>query len=347
MLAILIAVAVRHEDYAAIHRTMQQFGKAKSVSGVLACDSYGSKETWTFSIGLGGARELTTPYRIISAGAGRYLIFQPFDKGLYQQDLPPNTTMDIPELWPFNVMGSIGDTPQFLRTKSAPRKVQFGGKTAWEIGGLAVPDGQAQVFLDATTGELLGWNESYGGGGWNRQIAVKSLTWNKPVPALFTPPKGVHPVRLDDLMYLPIGQPMPDALLVDEHGGKTSLSRLLAGSNGAVISIGSAGCGPCEASKRFAARNLAAFSAKRVKFVALESWGCTQAQLAEITKSNPVPFHSYRAVQDDLRFRYRLAGAPTVYFLDGEHRVVRAQQGFEPAAFRTSLGSLGLIGLKN
>ena len=51
---------------------------------------------------------------------------------------------------------------------------------------------------------------------------------------------------------------MPDSALIDEHGSKTTLAKLLAGQSGAVISIGRAGCGPCEAAKRFAARNLSA-----------------------------------------------------------------------------------------
>lgn len=277
-------------------------------------------------------------------------MYQPFDNSYYSQELPKNTSYGIQELWLFNLIGGgPGTPPAYFHSQEKPKKVQFAGKTAWEIRGLESGNAnKARAFLDAATGELVGWDETSGSPESTKRFRMKSLHWNgKGLPA-FALPKNAHKVPLDDFMYLPKGYPFPDIALVDELGKTTTLTRLLSGNSGAVISIGSPGCGPCEASKRFASRNLGEFNSKKVKFVALESWGCSKTDLEKIVRDNPVPFRCYRpSGMDDLQNRLKLAGAPTIYFVDAQRRVIHAQQGFEPKSFAGSLRKLGLGRLKS
>jgi hypothetical protein len=323
-------------------RACETYGRATSVSGTLECDAYGSKETWSFSVAPRKFAALKTPYRTYVAEVGRYIVYQPFDKTYYSARLLPNTLMSINELWPFSLVGG-GESvpPPYFHSQAEPTRTRFAGKEAWAIGGLREQGANVEAYIDAKTGELLGWKERWEGSPQGRLFTIKSLHWNAAAkPATLVPPKGARLVPLDDMSYLPHGQPIPDVQLVDEAGGKTTLARALSGASGAVVSVGAPGCGPCEAAKRFAARNFTAFTKKNVRFVALEG-GCTQADLEKIAKAYRLPFRTYRpSGPDDLQHRLKLGGLPTIYFVDSNRRVTYAQQGFEPKSFAKALAQL-------
>lgn len=324
------------EDYASIRKAAEAYGKAKSVSGVLECEIFGNKEVWTFSKMANGEIVLRTPVQWRQSSAGLYTNYLPVDNSVYRERLPANTRMSIDELWPFTHIGmGVGAPPQYLRSQGQPRKAMFAGKAAWVTSGFPLPERtKGEAFLDVATGELLGWHESWGGSGWNKRFKVKSLSWNEDAKSVsFTVPKKARQLKGDELALLPPGQGVADFALIDETGGKISLAKLLTGRRGSVLSIGSVGCGPCEAAKKFAHRNAKAFKSGGIAFVALESWGCTQEQLQQIAKANPVLEHIYRPEVDDLRYRLKLGGAPTIYLLDAQRRVIHSQQGFEAKEF--------------
>ncbi|MFI5384555.1 MAG: TlpA family protein disulfide reductase [Fimbriimonadales bacterium] len=352
LVALVFAVCAQKPDYSVILKANEDYAKATSVSGTIECQAFGSKEIWAFSIAPKSFAVLQTPNRVYSSEMGHYIVYHPFNKTYTSQELPKNTLVQLPEIWLFADVGRGGNQPApFLRTQEAPKKIEMYGRSVWALGGLSLPNGgKAECYVDATTGALLGWKESWTGPGRTRRYRITSLHWNTLGPKGKTPfvlPGNAKKIPGDSPLFLPPGQRLPDVNLVDEKGRKTTLAQLLKGTRGAVVSIGSPGCGPCELSKRFASKNIAAFRAKNIPFVALESWGCTDSDLQKIVHDNPVAFPTYRpSGPDDLQDRLKLAGAPTIYLLDSQGRVIDAQQGFEAKAFVKILRVLGLTNLK-
>lgn len=346
MLAALVCVLLAPQ-FEVVIAAYERHSKATSVYGELKVESFGQEEKWTFWRRPQAFTYLATPCRITLTQPGSYVVYHRFNKSKLEQHLDGGSMMQIPELWPFWNVGRP-NSAGYGNPLEKPTKSTFDGKACWALAGIPIVNtGSATLYFEATDGALLGWRVDYTSPKHTDLVHVAKLEWNRPQQhAPWSPPPSKAILTLDDLMFLPPGKRVPDAPLVDEAGKKTTLYQQLKGSKGALVSIAFVGCGPCERVKDYAQRHFAALQSAGIKFIPLEA-NSEAKDLAALVKEHPMPFPTYlTGGEDDFYARFRVAGAPTLYFLDSKGRVLKGVQGYDPEVIAENLTHLGVSELR-
>lgn len=318
----------------------QRYFDARSLHAVLERREAGAADRVEVWVERGTAALYRDPYRTFEDRGGKFVDYYPSRNVARTIAVDGDARMQLQWLPPLAAVHHAGPSDGFGQPEGC-RAGAFAGVPAWVAEPVPIPDGRMALFFRRGDAAFLGWRETYAGG-YVREFEVKAWEWDAPGPV---PPAGVPADAAaageDVGLYLEPGRPLPRGGYTDAAGRAVDVGGLLRGKRGAVVTIGTAGCGPCVRMQEWMRRRSADMERGQVAAVAVEVMTPEAFAAAAARHAPPPSLLRFDPGANPGRV-LRVGGYPTNYCLDAGGRVVSGWQGFDPARAVAALAGLGV-----